>query len=115
MKQGEIVLPPIREPPDLLRRLLTRDHPISDSFFKNIRQYTSIAYTPDRRLGASEYNPTFQIQGELYHLQGPLNPQASGEPVYAQYFIYDPDVTEWALPEPSSHWLADSTLESRLL
>jgi hypothetical protein len=52
-KQGEIVLPPVREPPDLLRRLLTRDHPISDSFFKNIRQYnsalafTSIVYTPD--------------------------------------------------------------------
>jgi hypothetical protein len=81
----------------LLRRLLTRDYPISDSFFKNIRQYNSalafifIAYTPDRRLGASEYNPIFQIQGELYYLQGPLNPQASGEPVYAQYFIYDPD------------------------
>jgi hypothetical protein len=36
-KQGEIVLPPIREFSDLLRRLLTRDYPISDSFFKNIR------------------------------------------------------------------------------
>jgi hypothetical protein len=96
-KQGEIILPPIREPPDLLRRLLTRDHPTSDSFFKNIRQYnsalafTSIAYTPDRRLGMHAYNPTFQIQGELYHLQGPLNPQAGNDPIYAQYFIYDPD------------------------
>jgi hypothetical protein len=64
-KKGEIVLPPVREPPDLLRRLLTRNYPISDSFFKNICQYnsalafTSIAYIPDRRLGASEYNPTF--------------------------------------------------------
>jgi hypothetical protein len=64
-KQGEIVLPPVREPPDLLRRLLTRDHPNSDSFIKHIRQYnsalafTSIAYTPDRRLRANEYNPTF--------------------------------------------------------
>jgi hypothetical protein len=73
-KKGEIVLPPVREPPNLLRRLLTRDHSISDSFFKNIRQYNSalaftfIAYTPDRRLKVSKYNPTFQIQGELYHL-----------------------------------------------
>jgi hypothetical protein len=63
----------------------------------NIRQYnsalafTSIAYTPDRRLGVHAYNPTFQIQGELYHLQGPLNPQAGNDPMYAQYFIYDPD------------------------
>jgi hypothetical protein len=36
-KQGEIVLPPIREPSNLLRRLLTRDHPNSDSFIKHIR------------------------------------------------------------------------------
>jgi hypothetical protein len=36
-KQGEIVLPPVHESSDLLRRLLTRDYPISDSFFKNIR------------------------------------------------------------------------------
>jgi hypothetical protein len=79
-----------------LRRLLTRDHPTSDSFFKNIRQYnsalafTSIAYISDRRLGVHAYNPTFQIQGELY-LQGPLNPQAGNGLMYAQYFIYDPD------------------------
>jgi hypothetical protein len=64
-KQGEIVFPPIREPSDLLRRLLTRDYLTSDSFFKNIRQYNSalaftfIAYIPDRRLGMYAYNPTF--------------------------------------------------------
>ena len=52
-KQGEIVLPPVREPPNLLRRLLTRNYPTSDSFFKNIRQYNSalaftfIVYIPD--------------------------------------------------------------------
>jgi hypothetical protein len=96
-KQGEIVLPPVREPSDLLRRLLTRDHPTSDSFFKNIRQYnsalafTSIAYTSNRRFGVHAYNPTFQIQSELYYLQSPLNPQAGNDPIYAQYFIYDPD------------------------
>jgi hypothetical protein len=39
------------------------------------------------------YNPTFQIQGELYHLQDPLNPQAGNDLMYAQYFIYDPDKT----------------------
>ena len=64
-KKGEIVLPPVREPFNLLKRLLTRDHPNSDSFIKHIRQYNSalafisIAYTPNRRLGANEYNLTF--------------------------------------------------------
>jgi hypothetical protein len=96
-KKGEIVLPPVREPPNLLRRLLTRDYLNSDSFIKHIRQYnsalafTSIAYTPNRRLRANEYNPTFQIQGELYYLQGPLNLQAGRKLIYAQYFIYDLD------------------------
>jgi hypothetical protein len=33
-KQGEIVLPPIRESFNLLRGLLIRDYPISDSFLK---------------------------------------------------------------------------------
>jgi hypothetical protein len=36
-KQGEIVLPPIREFSDLLRRLLIRDYSNSDSFIKYIR------------------------------------------------------------------------------
>jgi hypothetical protein len=36
-KQGEIILPPVRESFNLLRRLLTRNYFISDSFFKNIR------------------------------------------------------------------------------
>jgi hypothetical protein len=64
-KQGEIVLPPVREFPNLLRRLLTRDYSNSDSFIKHIRQYNSalafisIVYIPNRRLGASEYNLTF--------------------------------------------------------
>jgi hypothetical protein len=59
------MLPPVREFSDLLKRLLTRDYPNSDSFIKHIRQYnsaltfTSIAYTSNRRLGANEYNPTF--------------------------------------------------------
>jgi hypothetical protein len=36
-KQGEIVLPPVREFFNLLRRLLTRNYLNSDSFIKHIR------------------------------------------------------------------------------
>jgi hypothetical protein len=98
-KRGEIVLLPPSEPPDLLKRLLTYDHLNSNSFFQHIRQYnsalafTSVAYTPNRRLGTHAYNPSLQIQGELHHFQGPLIPQRHRDPVYAQYFIYDPDKT----------------------
>jgi hypothetical protein len=36
-KKGEIVLPPVRESFNLLKRLLTRDYSNSDSFIKYIR------------------------------------------------------------------------------
>jgi hypothetical protein len=36
-KKDEIVLPPVRESLNLLKRLLTRDYPNSDSFIKHIR------------------------------------------------------------------------------
>jgi hypothetical protein len=61
-KRGEIVLFLLSEPPDLLKRLLTYDYLDSNSFFQHIRQYnsalafTSVAYTPDRRLGTHAYN-----------------------------------------------------------
>jgi hypothetical protein len=64
-KQGEIVLPLVRESSNLLKQLLTRDYLTSDSFFKNIRQYNSalvftfIIYISDRRLGVHAYNPIF--------------------------------------------------------
>jgi hypothetical protein len=36
-KKGEIVLPPVRELSDLLKRLLIRNYPNSESFIKHIR------------------------------------------------------------------------------
>ena len=32
----------------------------------------------------------FQIHGELYHLQGPLNPSSGQRPRFAQLYFYDP-------------------------
>ncbi|KAN0068164.1 hypothetical protein V8E54_013734 [Elaphomyces granulatus] len=56
-KKGDIVLPPFSNPPQLLRDLYMGVHELSSEFRKNIRRYnstlafTSILYTPDRRLG----------------------------------------------------------------
>ena len=53
-------------------------HELSSESRKNIRQYnstlafTSILYTPDRRLGPHATNVPFQIHGERHHAQGPL-------------------------------------------
>jgi hypothetical protein len=88
-KNGDIILPAFTNPPQLLRDLYTNRHELSSEFRKNIRRYnaalafTSIVYTPDRRLGPHAGNVPFQIHGELYHLQGPLHSCQDERPRYA--------------------------------
>ena len=114
-KNGDIVLPAFTEPPQLLRDLYAGRHELSSEFHKNIRQYnaalafTSIVYTPDRRLGPHAGNVAFQIHGELYHLQGPLHPRDHDQPRYAQLFLYDPQ------PATDSRHQQNSNLNRRLL
>jgi hypothetical protein len=43
----------------------------------------------DRTAGSGGVN-CFQIHGELYHLQGPLDAAAGEAPRYAQLYFYDP-------------------------
>jgi len=96
-KKGDVVLETLPDPPDTLKRLLSMEEVTSKDFRKNIREYnsalsfTSLKYSPDRRasvLGAGIQ--CFQIHGELYHLQGPLNPLPNHQPQFAQLFLYDP-------------------------
>lgn len=97
-KKGDIILTPFTNPPQLLRDLYEGRHELSSEFRKNIRQYnaalafTSIVYTPDRRLGPYAGNMPFQIHGELHHLQGPLHPRDDERPRYAQLFFFDPQL-----------------------
>ena len=96
-RRGEVVLPPVKEPPEPLRSLLTS---VTDqnaiNFRQNIRHYncaltfTSVNYTADCRLRDNLRFAPFQIQGELYHLQGPLQNSTGQAPVFAQVWFHDP-------------------------
>ena len=94
-KQGDVVLPPFRQPPDFLRNLLQDRTPSARHFRQQLRQYnaalsfTSFNCTVTDR-GAPGGVNCFQIHGELYHLQGPLDAAASQAPRYAQLYFYDP-------------------------
>lgn len=33
---------------------------------------------------------SFEVHGEVYHMQGPLDTDATKDAVYAQLFFYDP-------------------------
>jgi hypothetical protein len=96
-KRGDAILDRLRAPPPFLRALLEGDDPRARSFRQNIRAYnsalafTSVSYTKDTRTDLSRGLHCFQIHGELFHYQGPLQPGSQETPAFAQLFFYDPD------------------------
>ena len=96
-KKGDVALSKLSTPPDVLRALVSEDTVEGKHFRKNIRKFnsalsfTSLKYTPDTRtalLGPGIQ--CFQIHGELYHIQGPIEPRDGSQPQFAQLFLYDP-------------------------
>jgi hypothetical protein len=96
-KKGDVQLESLPDPPDILKRLLSTPDADGKHFRKHLREYnsalsfTSLKYSVDERI--SILGPgiqCFQIHGELYHRQGPLNPQQNHQPQFAQLFLYDP-------------------------
>ena len=120
-KKGDVVLQKLQSPPEILEALVSAESEEAKWFRKNIREYnsalsfTSLKYSPDNRaaiLGAGV--DCFQIHGELYHLQGPLEPEAGQVAKFSQLFLYDPDYA--AKIRHDSHPELDNTiLEHRIL
>jgi hypothetical protein len=82
-----------------MQNLYTSNNTHAVQFRENIRAYngalafTSVNYGRDRRLEGGRnggFRP-FQIQGELYHLQGPLENEPGVDPLYSQVWIHDPE------------------------
>ncbi|CAG7885550.1 unnamed protein product, partial [Brassica rapa] len=78
--QGQVQLPLLKEPPEIITRLLTGDDPLSKNFQKNTRPYnmvfsfTSIGGNCERAAQKGRGPQMFQIHGENYHLVGSLKP-----------------------------------------
>ena len=95
-KQGDVVLEHLKDPPEYLQYLLSSMDSTAKAFRNNIRKYnsalafTSVKYTVDGR--ATGGIQCFQIHGELFHLQGPLQPQDLASAQFAQLYFYDPEL-----------------------
>ncbi|KIM72490.1 hypothetical protein PILCRDRAFT_16071 [Piloderma croceum F 1598] len=93
--QGQIQLPPLSEPPNLLHKLLTSSAPHAQKFREGIRQYnsafafTSVAVNMDRTILNGQGTYSFRIHGSLHHKMGTLHPHNPQWPSYAQLYIYD--------------------------
>jgi hypothetical protein len=95
--RGDSILNDLRPTPLALRKLFTDDTTRARSFRTRIRAYnsalafTSVSYNKDKRIEVSSGIQCFQIHGELFHYQGPLQPIAGKVPAFAQLFFYDPE------------------------
>ncbi len=96
-KKGDVILPPIRKPPEYLYALLTGDDPRCHAFRAHFRAYnyaftfTSVSYKKDARIDpATSRIQCFQIHGQLFHYHGPLQPASHEVPSFTQLFFYNP-------------------------
>ncbi|XP_014774554.1 uncharacterized protein LOC106872177 [Octopus bimaculoides] len=88
---GKVRLPPLPQPPQPLKELLTGSTSSSSKFLQIIRNYNYAFQMTS--FGAnvvtdSGWMPTFKVQGQVYHLIGSLHPLPNCKPSFLQiYFI----------------------------
>jgi hypothetical protein len=95
-QQGKVDLPPIREPPAYLMKLLRRGRAKrSKNYMQNIRLYNSMfAFTSmggkvDKKINNGNGPYVFRMSGQNYHKIGTLLPEGVDKPRWAQLYIYD--------------------------
>jgi len=90
---GKVRLDNLKTPPPFLKDLYDDLSEYSKQFKENIRRYNAaFAFTSVKCTAFNQgvSNMPVQIQGQLYHLQGPLCADDELSSVYAQLYILDP-------------------------
>ena len=95
-QQGKVRLPPLKEPPAFLKKLLRKGNGRrSKNYLKNIRLYNSMfAFTSmgekvDKEINNRSGPYVFKMNGQNYHRIGTLQPEEGDKPRWAQLYIYD--------------------------
>lgn len=95
-REGSVVLPPYRLPPEPLLSLITNaNRSLSTHFFDNIRYYnsmfafTSMGVNVIDSINDGQGPYVFKISGQLCHRIGSLLPRQGVRPEYAQLYIFD--------------------------
>ena len=97
-KEGSVILPPYKPPPQPLHDLLTGvNRSLLAHFFENIRYYNSMFAFTSMGVNVIDaindgHGPyVFKISGQLCHRIGSLVPIEGKRPEYAQLYIFDTD------------------------
>ncbi|XP_071698893.1 uncharacterized protein [Rutidosis leptorrhynchoides] len=94
-QNGKVLLPKLKDPPPLLKRLLDYTDPATFKFREQIRIYnnmfsfTSFGARIDHSFNRGRGPYTFRISGQTYHRIGSLLPEEGRQPRYAQLYFYD--------------------------
>ncbi|XP_071718873.1 uncharacterized protein [Rutidosis leptorrhynchoides] len=94
-QNGKVLLPKLKEPPLVLKRLLNYSDHSTAKFREQIRIYnsmfsfTSFGAKIDHSINCGRGPYTFRISGQTYHRIGSLLPEEGGPPRYAQLYFYD--------------------------
>jgi len=92
---GKIKLPLLKEPPEYLMGLLTKDDVISKHFRDNIRplnmmfSFTSLGGKIDNSTNRGRGPKIFKLHGENYHLIGSVKPKPGETSKFSQLYIHD--------------------------
>lgn len=93
--QGTVQLPLLKDPPDLIKELLSKDDALSRHFRENIRAYnmlfsfTSLGGKVDRSLPKGKGPKMFQLHGQNYHRIGSMKPEEGDYAKFGQLYIVD--------------------------
>lgn len=93
--QGQVQLPFLKKPPDVLMKLLTGDDKLSKHFQRNTRPYnmvfsfTSLGGKVENSIAKGRGPQMFQLHGENYHLTGSLLPKQGDYAKFGQLYIVD--------------------------
>ncbi|CAN7016955.1 unnamed protein product [Brassica rapa subsp. trilocularis] len=93
--QGQVQLPLLKEPPNVLKRLMEGDDSKSKHFQKNMRPYnmifsfTSLGGKVERSAQKGKGPPMLVLQGENHHLIGSLTPNNDSQAKFGQLYIAD--------------------------
>lgn len=86
---GKVQLPPFEPFPEHLYSLLMETHPELAHFMDRVHEYNGCFQMTSfgaKQVVEAGSMPTFQVQGQLYHLLGGLLPSAPKGPVPANLF-----------------------------
>ena len=90
--KGNVKLDAFQQPPSFLQHLYKGTGSDSNHFLSNIRKYNCAFQMTS--FGCIEvcmagFNPSFRIQGQVYHLIGSMFPTAGESPKFSQIYFID--------------------------